>query len=224
MEYYLTRTNRKTAAIYVRNARVEVRAPLRMSKRDIDSFVLSKEKWISQRLERSISQVNQREAFNLSYGDYILMRGATYPLTAKPGTHAGFDGKVFFMPPNLAPEQIKTVCVQIYRRLAKAYLTERTLFYANRMGAAPAAIRINNAQTRWGSCSGKRSINYSWRLIMADDSVIDYVVIHELTHLFELNHSGRFWAIVARLLPDYGERKSRLHELQVRLAGEDWEA
>ena len=202
MEYFLTRTNRKTAAIYVRDGRVEVRAPLRLSRREIDSLVLSKEKWINQRLEKSIEQAKQREEFKLDYGSFATLRGDAYPLTERAGTHAGFDGKVFYLPSALDPVQIKSVIVQVYRRFAKAYLTERVLYYSNIMGAAPAVIRINGAKTRWGSCSAKRSVNFSWRLIMADGDVIDYVIVHEAAHLFEMNHSARFWAIVGRVLPD----------------------
>ena len=90
------------------------------------------------------------------------------------------------------------------------------------MSVTPSAVRINGAKTRWGSCSGKKSINFSWRLIMASDDVIDYVVVHELAHLLELNHSARFWAVVEKILPDCRERRKQLRELQKRLATEDW--
>ena len=127
------------------------------------------------------------------------------------------------MPPGLTPEQIKYGCVQIYRMIAKRELTTRTLDYAKRIAATPAAVKISNAKTRWGSCSARKCINYSWRLIMADDDVIDYVVVHELAHIIEMNHSKRFWTIVESILPDYKVRKPRLRELQLRLGGEDWE-
>ena len=74
MEYSLTRTNRKTAAIYVRNGGIEVRAPLRMPKRDVDKFILSKEKWIHEKLEKSLKQVEQRNAFELNFGDSVMLR------------------------------------------------------------------------------------------------------------------------------------------------------
>jgi len=95
--------------------------------------------------------------------------------------------------------------------------------YAGLMSASPTAVKINGAKTRWGSCSAKKSLNFSWRLVMADDSVIDYVVVHELAHITEMNHSARFWAIVAGVLPDYKERQKQLKALQKRLNAEDWE-
>jgi predicted metal-dependent hydrolase len=68
-----------------------------------------------------------------------------------------------------------------------------------------------------------KSLNFSWRLVMADDAAIDYVVVHELAHITEMNHSPEFWAIVAGVLPDYKERRRRLKLLQLRLNSEDWE-
>lgn len=127
------------------------------------------------------------------------------------------------MPPNLNPEQIKSDCVQIYRMLAKRDLTNKVLDFAKRMAVMPIAIKINSAKTRWGSCSSKKSLNFSWRLIMADDDVIDYVVVHELAHITEMNHSTKFWTIVEDVLQDYRKRKIKPKELQRRLSGEDWE-
>jgi predicted metal-dependent hydrolase len=222
IEYTLTRSKRKTAAIYIRDGAVEVRAPLKMPKRDIDKFVASKEAWIKSKLTASRERLVQKQAFSLNYGDAILYRGREYPIAAKDGDRIGFDDTVFYMPPNLSPHKIKLACVKIYRMLAGRDLTARTLDFAERMSVAPAAVKINGAKTRWGSCSSRQSINFSWRLIMASDDVIDYVVVHELAHLLELNHSKNFWAIVESVLPDYKERQERLRELQKRLAAEDW--
>ena len=223
VEYTLNRSKRKTVAIYIRDGSVEVRAPLRMAKYDIDRFVMSKEKWIADKLAISSERSAQREGFALDYSSLLTYRGRQYPIEAKEGDRAGFDGERFYMPPELMPEQIREVCIKIYRVLAKNYLTGRTSEYARIMSAVPATVKITGARTRWGSCSGKKSINYSWRLIMADDDIIDYIIVHELAHLTELNHSERFWKIVKSILPDYTERQARLKELQSKLATEDWE-
>ena len=223
IDYTLIRSQRRTVAIYIKNGAVEVRTPLKMPKRDIDKFVVSKEQWITEHLTQSQANALRRKAFALNYGDTLILHGIAYPLVAKDGTQAGFDGKRFYLPPNLPPEQIKYTVVQLYRRLAKLHITERVAHYAGIMKVSPAAIKINGAKTRWGSCSSKRSLNFSWRLVMAEDAVIDYVVVHELAHITEMNHSARFWAIVQGVLPDYKKRQTQLKELQKRLAAEDWE-
>jgi predicted metal-dependent hydrolase len=223
IDYTLMRSRRRTVAIHIRDGGVEVRAPLHASKAELDKFVASKERWIAEHLAQSQATAARRGAFTLNYGDTVTLRGAEYPLTAKDGTRAGFDGEQFYLPPNLTPEQIKALVVQVYRRLAKLHLTERVSHFAGLMNVAPTAVKVNDAKTHWGSCSAKKSLNFSWRLVMADDAVIDYVVVHELAHITELNHSARFWAIVASILPDYKAQQVRLKELQRRLNAEDWE-
>ncbi|NCV71165.1 MAG: M48 family peptidase, partial [Betaproteobacteria bacterium] len=79
---------------------------------------------------------------------------------------------------------------------------------------APARWQLSSARTRWGSCNAKSVIRLNWRLIHKDPMLIDYVVVHELAHLKELNHSPRFWAIVESVLPDYRERKRLLRHDQ----------
>jgi len=222
MEYILKRSKRRTVAIHIIDGEVEVRAPMRMSRREIDAFVTSKERWIREKLAKSREEVKRRKAFTLDYGDTVPCCGDIYTITLREARLPGFDGKAFCVPEGLSPEEVKAACVTIYRKLAKDYLTERTLYFAKDMGEMPASIRINSAKARWGSCSANRNINFSWRLIMADGEVIDYVVVHELAHLIEMNHSGRFWSIVEDMLPDYRKRKARLRELQKHLAAEDW--
>jgi len=221
--YTLSRSKRKTLSLYVRSGKVEVRAPVEVSKSEIDKFVVSKEKWITDQLEKANERQEQRGKFTLNYSDMVLYGGKGYPIVAKPGGRVGFDGERFYMPPDLPPDRIKYACVQIYRLLAKRDLTNKVLDFAKRMEVEPHAVKINGAKTRWASCSGKKSLNFSWRLMMAEDDVVDYVVVHELAHITELNHSERFWAIVRGMLPDYMERQKRLKVLQKKLSMENWE-
>ena len=147
-EYTLTRSNRKTCAIYVRHGAVEVKAPLKMPKADIDRFVMSKAGWIAKNLVQSQENSEQRKLFKLQYGDKLLYRGTEYPITAKPGNEVGFDNEVFFMPPNFSPEEIKRACIQIYRMLAIRDLSKKALDFSNRMGVMPSNVKINGAKTR----------------------------------------------------------------------------
>ena len=91
------------------------------------------------------------------------------------------------------------------------------------MGVEPSGLKINGARVTLSSCSSKGVLNFSWRLIAADDDVIDYVVVHELAHIIEKNHSLRFWRIVEDVLPDYEMRKKGLRVLRQRLALEEKE-
>ena len=87
---------------------------------------------------------------------------------------------------------------------ARKMFEVRSLHYASKLGVKPSRITVRDTATRWGSCSSARSLSFSWRLILAPDFVLDYVVAHEVAHLKEMNHSPRFWAHVKSLIADKG--------------------
>jgi len=223
--YTLIRSGRKSAALHIKpDATVEVRAPLRMPKADIDKFVISKESWINRKLVLVRERQEKKAAFNLNYGDDVMVFGKECIIVPSSAANpAGYDDERLYIPPNLTSEQIKHACIRIYKLIAGQVLINKTVAFSKLMGVEPRAVKISSAKTLWGSCSKQRSINYSWRLVMTEDYVIDYVVVHELAHITEMNHSDRFWAIVADLLPDYKVRRKRLKILQQRLRGEDWD-
>ncbi|MCL2486399.1 MAG: M48 family metallopeptidase [Oscillospiraceae bacterium] len=223
MDYFLIRSNRKTAAIHIQpDGRVEVRAPLKMPQRDIDRFLDEKSGWISKKLAIVNQRAVTRGSFRLDYGSRVLYRGQEYPIVAKPGNRVGFTGGEFYFPPDIDEDGIRGNLIWIYKMLAKPLLTEKVSRYAGLMGARPAGMSISSAKKRWGSCSSKGRLNFSWMLVMADDEAIDYVVVHELAHLFEMNHSERFWQIIGEIMPDYRTKKTRLDALQKRMSGENW--
>ena len=86
---------------------------------------------------------------------------------------------------------------------AEAALARQVQVRSKEMGVKPAGMAIRNQRTRWGSCSTRGTLSFNWRLIMAPPEVLDYVVVHELAHMHQQNHSKAFWAIVARYCPDY---------------------
>lgn len=93
---------------------------------------------------------------------------------------------------------------------ARDYLPKRTAHWAEIMGVSPAGVRITDAKTRFGSCSPKNRICYSFRLMAYPPEAVDYVIVHELAHILQKNHSPRFYAEVQKILPDWRERKKLL--------------
>lgn len=98
---------------------------------------------------------------------------------------------------------------------AKRIFPERTAYFAKRMGVDYGRITIREQKTRWGSCSSKGNLNFNWRLVLLDPELLDYVVVHELAHRREMNHSVAFWKVVEAELPDYRERRRRLKECRI---------
>ena len=102
--------------------------------------------------------------------------------------------------------------IQGLREQARKVLTERTNYYKEMLNVDYQRIRIGNQKTRWGSCSSRGTISYNWHLVLMPERIIDYVVVHELCHLVEMNHSPAFWKKVSEILPDYEDRRKWLKE------------
>lgn len=97
-----------------------------------------------------------------------------------------------------------------YKKAAAMILEEKTTFWSSQLGVMPKKITIKDQKTRWGSCSSLGNINYNWRIVMAPSAIIDYLVIHELSHLIEPNHSQKFWKVVQRHCPNFKQDRKWL--------------
>lgn len=108
-------------------------------------------------------------------------------------------------PPPLSVEELRILAEQ-----ARQVIPERVAYFARQMGVTYGRITIRNQKTRWGSCSSKGNLNFNCRLMKAPPAVLDYVVVHELCHRLEMNHSPRFWAKVEQVMPEYREHRKWL--------------
>lgn len=107
----------------------------------------------------------------------------------------------------LSPEDIRLLADQALRELSP-----RIAAYAGQMGVTYGRVTIRNQKTRWGSCSSKGNLNFNCLLMLTPREVQDYVIVHELSHRKEMNHSPKFWAVVEEVLPDYKKRRNWLRE------------
>jgi predicted metal-dependent hydrolase len=113
----------------------------------------------------------------------------------------------------------RTLQPDIRNRLKRWYMQEahkeihaRCMWFSLKTGYVPVSVRITDARQRWGSCTHKGRLNFSWRLIQAPLEIIDYVIVHELVHIRQPDHSRKFWAEVKEIMPDYGRRRKWLKE------------
>lgn len=214
MNYILTRSRRKTLSITVRaDGTVEVKAPLNCSKERIDRFISEKSDWI----EKYVTE-NKAKSEQFKFSGTIPFMGKQLPVTE--GDCFMFSSETgFTVPKGRSIQECLPQLEYVYRKAAAEYLPKRVQYFSGIMGVSPSAVKVNGAEKRWGSCSGRGTINFSWRLMAASSESIDYVVVHEMAHLTELNHSPKFWKIVADVLPDYKERQSALAEITLKLNG-----
>ncbi len=142
-------------------------------------------------------------------GQEYTLEVRIYRSYQKPGVME--EGKKLVVLTAISDEAVVEKAVrEWYAARAKQVIEARVKRYCQELGEQVGAVRIKNVKSRWGSCSSKRNLNFNWRLVMAPMEVLDYVVVHELCHLREMNHSANFWALVGAVLPDYKARSEWL--------------
>lgn len=151
-------------------------------------------------------QQNEKKAENS-----LPLRGREYPLQImrslrRPAVRLS-DGVICVNLYAPLPGDPYALLKSWYKKQALSLLTQKTIFWAQQIGVTFHKISIKDQKTRWGSCSSLGNINYNWRIIMAPDPAIDYLVIHELCHRAHLNHSASFWEMTRLYAPDYKEQK-----------------
>ena len=201
VEYRFVRRRRRTLGLTVDADGLKVSAPLRAPWRDIERFVREKERWILAKLEEW-SRAPRPARLRGASGEELPLFGKTIQLVARPGA-VELAGTELYVP------DVKTL-VKWLKATALAALRPRVAHYAGRLGVALPRVMLSNARTQWGVCTEDGVIRLCWRLVHIDPGLADYVVAHESAHLLELNHSPRFWRLVADLYPDWIEARERL--------------
>ncbi len=206
-DYQIVRkANRKTASIIVKaNNEIEVRAPTRMPKSLIEQFVQNKLQWINRKRQFNSEQRSLFVPRSFSHGDPFELLGSTYTLQLQQGKRSVqiIDDELHVSHPDPQPENIRRQLTRWYRQQAELHFKQRCATFAEMLGKHPAFVGTKAYKSRWGSCHLDGRIYFNWRLILAPEWVVDYVVVHELCHLVHHNHSKAFWHLVATLFPDF---------------------
>ena len=213
---YAVRVSKRAKRISVRYSLqkgLEVVYPPGLHQPTPETLLLERSDWILSALDKfSVAQANlPRRQYRA--GEVFFFRGASYKLLLERST-TGSKISVRLTEDCLAVSSpdpplgakggaTRSAIERFYRQKARCYLPKRVRELAEKHGFEYERVRIKNQKTRWGSCSAKRNINLNLRLMMAPDPAIDYVIIHELCHLREMNHRPAFWALVETYCPDY---------------------
>ncbi len=213
--YVLVRSRRRTVGLEVRpDATLVVRAPVRTPVWFVESLLREKAGWIEDKLAKARNHVSLLPRHDFLTGEHFPYLGREWPVAvfAFQSQPLSFDPATGFTLDMAAFDRGEVVFEKWYRAQARKLLSERIQYYAPLVGVSVPHLRITGAERRWGSCSTSGTVSFAWRLIMAPMDVVDYVVVHELAHLREMNHSARFWTVVASILPDYDTRRHWLKD------------
>jgi predicted metal-dependent hydrolase len=211
----IKRTNRsKSATITVEEGKVCVVVPLHLESERITKLLKDKSRWIKEKIAlhreiqpKSTKQFVSGESFSYLGRNYRLkvLQGNYQPIKLVHGRfaitlRAGADN----------PDLIQDSLFSWYKQHAEIKLTEKAKRYAEMMGVKFNSVGLKTYRSRWGSCSVEGYITFNWKIIMAPNRIVDYVVAHELCHLIHHDHSPKFWREVERIMPNYTECKDWL--------------
>jgi predicted metal-dependent hydrolase len=205
--YKLVRSNRKSLALSINSeAQLVVRAPMKMDEMLIHNFIQKKSSWITEKQRQEAVFGLKQSPFLLKDCENILYLGNSYTILFKDIPEINLNEKHIFIPKGMSIKDFK----KWMRKQASDIITERVNYYASLMGVKYTSVKMSEAKRRWGSCGSKNGLNFAWRLIMCPLSIIDYVAVHELSHITYKNHSPMFWSRVATVLPNYNEAQDWL--------------
>lgn len=208
----IVRSRRRTIALEVTpQATLVVRAPHRVPQAYIDAMIREKSAWITKKMAemRARPQAPDRQ---YDEGEVFWFLGRSYPLhyTDDAGTAIVRTDRLEV--PRALRDDIRNALRHWYIGEAKKEIHARCMYFSMITGYSPASLRITDAKGRWGSCTCRGGLNFSWRLVQAPLPIVDYVIVHELVHLRQPDHSRKFWAKVEALMPDYRVRREWLRE------------
>lgn len=220
--YQLRRSSRRSIGFLIADDGLRVTAPRWVSLAEINAALISKQRWILNKLEEQ-----QNRPAPLTQTPTVWTTGSTLPFLGQPATlHVHYGDVTFFdqsnsvitlnLPSDAAPAQCKKHLHAWLMHQARRQFSERLPHFANQLGVQYHSFSLSNATSLWGSCNVQGKIRLNWRLIHLRPHLIDYVIAHELAHLHEMNHSPRFWATVERVFPDYVVARRELRKLDMR--------
>jgi hypothetical protein len=200
---------RKSATVKVEEGKVSVVVPESLPDTRIEALVSQKTRWVREKLKIHENSIVVRPKEYVS-GESFTYLGRNYRLkvnTAADATVRLLGGRLVVALPggDNRPERVRDALTGWFRKHAEVKLREKSERYAKIVGVAPSSVDIKTFKSRWGSCSTGGRIQLNWRIIITPNRVVDYVVVHELCHLRQHDHSPMFWKCVERVLPDHQE-------------------
>jgi predicted metal-dependent hydrolase len=200
--YEIIRSNRKTIALVVdSNATLIIRAPFSVSDKEIKEIITKKQFWIAEKKKQIENFGVNHPKVEIENGAGVMYLGNSYTIAKEAVSDFKVVEPFIYAPVNATVETF----TKWLKDEALIILTERVKRYASIMGVEYSKLSLSDAFARWGSCSNKNSLNFAWRLVMCPIIIIDYVVVHELSHITYKNHSSLFWARVKTIIPNCNE-------------------
>ena len=208
-DYELIRSKRRSLSLEIAaDGRLVARAPRGMPETRVRAFILAKKDWIERKTAAQRARNARYAPVRVEEGAALPYLGGSLRLHFAEVKKPAPRGDELLLPPGAGEETLR----EWLRGEARRMIEARAEAYSDIMGLSYSALRITSAKTRWGSCSGKDGLNFTWRLAMCPPEAIDYVVVHELSHVAHKDHSRAFWEMVERYCPDWRAQRQWLSD------------
>lgn len=208
----IIRTNRRSLSLTIaKDGKLVVRAPKRLSMDYIYSFIKQKEKWILNK-QREILDSKQNNKELINYNKFLFCGKEYEKIEINKLKDIEISNDNIFVPANIDNQKLTILMLKWYSKVTKDIIRARFPYFLNLMQVEYGVIKIDNSRAKWGSCDSKGNLKFNLRLAMLPHKVIDYIVIHELSHLIEFNHSKNFYKIIESVMPDYKKYRAQLKD------------
>ena len=202
LDYRVVYSQRKTVALSVeRDTSVVVRAPVGTPAAKIQQAIETKKLWLFEKTGNKKKYPPKRQQKEFVSGEAILYLGRNYRLEVTDSAEPGIQFRAGFSLARQHQAETAKLFRQWYVDRAQERIPARTEYFARALGVDFKRVLISDLKVRWGSCTPNSNLNFNWRIIKAPSVVIDYLIVHELAHLIESNHTPRFWNIVSVQVP-----------------------
>lgn len=209
----IIKSPRRTIGLSLRDdAALIVRAPKRATMDAIEKAVLGNRDWIIKKKKLILRQFSEAKPHSFSEGEIFYFLGSPFKLTFPENARSFFNPDTGFSISARYRESARQMFVAWYIRQANSIIPARVSFFSEKSQFGYNRIKITSAEKRWGSCGPEKNLSFSWKLVLAPLEVVDYVVVHELSHIKEMNHSRAYWNTVRRILPGFEAQKRWLKE------------
>lgn len=216
INYQIKRTaNRRSLTLTIDRRGLIARAPIRLAEEKIVKFIYEKADWIIPKITEIKKYQKQNENEIYICGQVFVINLADFSSANNNISPINFVNRILTLNKN---EDKKTQIKKIIMELAQKEINKRLPYYAGKMNISSPIFKISNAESRWGSCSKTQGLTFSWKLGCVFPMLIDYVIVHELAHMTHMNHSPKFWSLVAKHFPAWKLARNQLREFEIKLA------
>jgi predicted metal-dependent hydrolase len=206
----LIKSKRKSLSLTVNNnGELIVHAPQKMRLEEVFNFVEKKQDWIINKKDK-INNILQMNKKILNYEQILFLGKVYYIVKVKGIKETILENGYLCIPEYIKDEKVPVVIKNWMLNFSEEIILDRLDYFAELMDLNFRSVKVVNSRAKWGSCDNNLNLSFNFKMAMLPPSLVDYIIVHELSHILEFNHSYKFWEVVASIIPTYKKQRQKL--------------